>query len=103
MNIENLRYVIKLIPKLSAFMPIISEGSCGKEHVYTYWVVIITKDITSRHEDNPEVSGLSYPETSGLNLGLTHTFQSCYSVGQVFFVANLKILWIIPATTFWGE
>ncbi len=22
-----------------------------KEHVYTYWVVINTKDITSRHED----------------------------------------------------
>ena len=27
-------------------MPII------KEHVYTYWVVIITKDITFRHEEN---------------------------------------------------
>ena len=26
-------------------MPII------KEHVYTYWVVIITKDISSHHED----------------------------------------------------
>ncbi len=22
-----------------------------KEHMYTYWVVIITKDITFRHED----------------------------------------------------
>ena len=44
----------KLQPKLSDFMPIISEGSCGKEHVYTYpkdsvdWVVLFSKAITYR-------------------------------------------------------